>query len=98
MHVRNLGYAFVLVMFYKCATCSVVCEIWRYCGIREDSERLLRRQGKGVLFESTPWYGNREIGGVFSIQVHLQITSRVRLVVLYYINFTTGADVTISVR
>ena len=28
----------------------------------------------------------------------LQITSRVRLVVLYYINITKGADLTISVR
>ena len=36
---------FVLVMFLKCATCSVVCEIWRCCGLRE--ERLLRKEGGG---------------------------------------------------
>ena len=60
-------------------------------------ERLLRKEG-GVLFESRPWYGKQKLGGVFSIQVDLQITSRVRLVVLYYINFTTGADLMISVR
>ena len=51
-----------------------------------------------MLFESTPWYRKWKIGGVLSIQVDLQITSRVRLVVMYYINFATGADVTISVR
>ena len=57
-----------------------------------------RGGGGGVLFESRPWYGKRKLGGVFSIQVDLQITSSVGLVVLYYINFTTGADLTISVR
>ena len=36
--------------------------------------------------------------GALGIQVDLQITSRVRLVVLYYISITTGADLTISVR
>ena len=50
-----------------------------------------------MLFESRPWYGKGKLGGVLSIQVDLQITSRVRLVVLYNINFTTGADLTISV-
>ena len=60
--------------------------------------RLLRRGGGGVLFESRPWYGKPKLGGVLSIQVDLQITSRVRLVVLYYINFTPVADLTISVR
>ena len=45
------------------------------------------------MFESRPWYGK---GAVLSIQVDLQITSRVRLVVLNYINFTAGADLTIS--
>ena len=51
-----------------------------------------RRGGGGVLFESRPWYRKQKLGGVFSSQVDLQITSRVRLVVLYYINFTTGVD------
>ena len=52
-----------------------------------------------MLFESRgPWYGKRKLGGVLSIQVDLQITSRVSLVILLYINFTTGADLTISVR
>ena len=41
-----------------------------------------------MLFESRPWYGKQKIGGVLSIQVDLQITSRVRLVALYCINFT----------
>ena len=59
--------------------------------------RLLRKEEGGVLFESRPWYGSGCVG-VLSIQVDLQITSRVRLVVLYYINFTKGADLTISVR
>ena len=54
--------------------------------------------GGGVLFESRPWYGKLKLGEVLSIQVNLQMTSRVRLVVLYYINFTMGADLTISVR
>ena len=53
--------------------------------------------GEGVRFESKPWYGKRKHGRVLSIQVDLQITSRVRLVVLYYINCTSGADLTISV-
>ena len=53
---------------------------------------------RGLLFESRPWYGKGKIGGVLSSQVDLQITSRVRLVVLYYINFTMGADLTIAVR
>ena len=32
--------------------------------------------GGGVMLESRPWYGKWKIGGVFSIQVHvdLQIT------------------------
>ena len=52
-----------------------------------------------VLFESRgPWYGKQKFGGMLSIQVDLQITSKVRLLVLLYINFTTGADLTISVR
>ena len=51
---------------------------------------------RGLLFESRPWYGKGKIGGVLSSQVDLQITSRVRLVVLYYI--TMGADLTIAVR
>ena len=62
-------------------------------------EAVEKRRGGGggrVLFESIPVYGKWKIGGVLSIQVDLQITSRVRLVVLYYINFTTGADLTIS--
>ena len=64
----------------------VVCEIWGCCGVREE-----RLGGGEMLFESRPWYGKWKIG-------RLQSTSRVRLVVLYYINFTTGADLTISVR
>ena len=41
--------------------------------------------GGGLLFESSPFVGKRK-HGVLSIQVDLQITSRVcRLVVLYYI-------------
>ena len=36
------------------------------------------------------WYGKRKLGGVLSIQLDLQITSRVGLVVLYYINFIQG--------
>ena len=30
---------FVLVMFLKCATCSVVCEIWGCCSVREEFQR-----------------------------------------------------------
>ena len=58
----------------------------------------MRKERAGGLFESRPWYVKLKIGGVLSIQVELQITSRVRLVVLYYINFTTGADLMISVN
>ena len=47
-----------------------------------------------MLFESRPWYGKLKLGEVLSIQVNLQMTSRVRLVV----NFTMGAELTISVR
>ena len=56
----------VLVMFQKCATCSVMCEIWGCHGVRE--ERLLRKEegGGGVLFESRPWYEKRKIGRVLS--------------------------------
>ena len=54
--------------------------------------------GEGVMLESRPWNGKWKLGGVFCIQVDLQITSRVRLVVLYYIDSSTGADLTISVR
>ena len=61
-------------------------------------EAVEKRRGVGVgglLFESShAWYGKWKIGGVLSIQVDLQITSRL---VLYYINFTMGADLTISV-
>ena len=39
--------------------------------------------GGGVLFESRLWYGKRKLGGVLSIQVDLQITPSVRLVVLF---------------
>ena len=67
----TLGMLFVLVMFQKRATCSVVCEIWGCCGVRE--ERLLRKEGGGagaggrggrVLFESRPWYGKWKFGGL----------------------------------
>ena len=62
--MRNPGYAFGLVMFLKYGTCSVVCDIWRCCGVRE--ERLLRREGGGggggLLFESRPWYGKQKLG------------------------------------
>ena len=57
-------------------------------------------QKRRVLFESRPWYGKWKLGGVLSMQVDLQITSRVRLVGFVHctcINFTTGADLTISV-
>ena len=76
----------------KCA--SVVCVMTRRCcGVRK--ERLLRRKGGGGCCLSVDHYGKRKLGGVLS---SLQITSTVGLVVLYYINFTTGADLTISVR
>ena len=82
---------FVLVMFKKCATCTVVLcvkygGVEMYHGVRE--EWLLSREGRR-LFESRPCYGNGCVG-VLSIQVDFQITSRVRLVVWYYIYFTTG--------
>ena len=75
-----------------------MCEIWKCCGVRE--ERLLRKEGGGggVLFESRPWYRKWKLGGVLSLQVDLQITSRDRLVVLYCINYATGADLTMSVK
>ena len=38
----SLGMLFVLVIFLKCATCSVVGEIWACRGVR-----LLRREGGG---------------------------------------------------
>ena len=65
---------FVLVMFLKCAACSVVCEIRGCCGVRE--ERLLRREGGVCVCERADRYGKRKLG-VLSIQVDLQITSRV---------------------
>ena len=37
-------------------------------------------------------------GKLVECSIHLQLTSRVRLVVLSYINFTMGAVLTISVR
>ena len=44
---------FVLVMFLRCAACSVVCEIRGCCGVRE--ERLLRKEGGGGgVCESRP--------------------------------------------
>ena len=54
-----------------------------------------------MLFESRPWIGmgSRNLEEYSASQVDLQITSKVRLVVLHYINFTTGAaDLTIFVR
>ena len=74
---------FVMAMFLKCATCtcSVVSEIWGCYGVRK--ERILRKEGECCLRAD---HGK----GVFSIQVDLQITSRIRLVVLYYINFIAG--------
>ena len=36
---------FVLVMFLKCATCSVVCEILRCCG--KKGEAVEKRRGGG---------------------------------------------------
>ena len=47
-----------------------------------------RRGGCCLRADHGPWYGKWKIGGLLSIQIDLQITSRVRLVVLYYINFT----------
>ena len=69
IHVRNLVYAFCAGHVFKvCYTCSVVCEIWGCCGVRE--ARLLRKEvgggGGGLLFESRPWYGKRKIDGVTS--------------------------------
>ena len=52
-----------------------------------------------MLFESRPWYGllsnscwEAAVLENGEVQEDLYITSRVRLVVLYNINFTTGAD------
>ena len=56
---------------------------------RGDAVEKIRGGGEG---RCSLWYGKRKLGGVLSIQVDLQITSKVRLVVLYYINFATGAD------
>ena len=44
-------------------------------------KRLFRREGGSVLFEIRPLYGKWKLGGLLKIQVDLQITSRVRLVV-----------------
>ena len=65
------------------------------CSIDVGEEWLLRREGGGCCLRADHGMGS---SGVLSIQVDLQITSRVRLVVLYYINFATDADLTISVR
>ena len=70
---------FVLVMFLKCATFSVVCKIWRKRG--EAVQKRRGGVGGRVLFEIRPLYGKRKLGGLLKIQVDLQITSRVRLVV-----------------
>ena len=64
-------------------------ELW--CKRGEAVEKRKGGGGGGGL--RADWYGKRKLG----IQVDLQITSKVRLVVLHYINFTAGADLTISV-
>ena len=69
-------YRHIHLQMYKCTykdhLGSVVCEIWRCCGLRE--ERLLRKEGGGGgLFESRPWYGKWKIGGVLSIHIKGQI-------------------------
>ena len=69
-------------------------------GARE--KRLLRKEGGGGgggscclkadhVWEAEIWSSTQQPGD-------LQITSRVRLVVSYYIKFATVADLTISVR
>ena len=80
---------FVQVMFLKCATCSVVCEIYMEVLWFKRGEAAEKRRGGCCLrADHGPWYGKWKIGGLLSIQIDLQITSRVRLVALYYINFT----------
>ena len=68
------------------------------CGVRE--ERLLRRGGGGGAGGCSLRADHDHGMGSGNLVEYsdLQITSRVRLVVLYYINFTTSADLTISVR
>ena len=65
------------------------------CGGREEIRRLLRKEegGGGCCLRA-----DHGMGVAVLAYSDLQITSRVRLVVLYYINITKGADLTISVR
>ena len=57
-----------------------------------------RRGGGGCCLRADHGMGSGCVGRVLSIQEDLQITSRDRLVVLYCINYATGADLTISVK
>ena len=70
---KQVGMLFVLVMFYKCATCSVVCEIWRCCHVPWCKRgEAIEKDGGGCCLRADHGMGIGcvgKIGGVLCIQV-----------------------------